>query len=971
MARTALPAPIRTLRTLLLGLVLLLCGATGQAAAQLREVIVPRDAAVIDLLGAAQRFPATEEALSVQTAPDREGIIRRIEVRARDPDSRPAGWLAFALRNETTEQMERLIVAPHFRLIGSGVIWPDLGMQRITALSTSQGETPQRQDEPLADAFLITLDPGSVVTVVGELRSSRLPQLELWRPEAYKERFTAITLYRGILLGISGLLALFLTMIFVVRGAVIFPAAAAIAWAVFIYLGIDFGFFGQLLTIEPRWERVYRASTEAVLAATLLAFLFAYLNLNRWHVRYVHIMSVWLFFLIFLIGFAVFNSPVASGVARVSIAAVAAVGMALILYLAAFRYERAILLMPTWALLCAWVVAGWFVVNGDWTDETTVPALLGGLVLVVMLIGFTVLQQAFSGLNAPQSGVPDAERKALALIGADDIVFDWDVAADAIHVDGAMEDILGQKPGALQGPASGWLGLMHPDDKDAFRDALDAISDQGRGRLDLAFRLKAHDGSHHWFNLRARPVLAPGGSLARIVGAITDITDERRAAERLLHDAVHDHLTGLPNRQLFLDRLEAAVSLAASQPQLAPVLVLIDIDRFRNVNEALGVSVGDSVLLTAARRLSRLMKAQDTLARMSGDAFAAILIGESDPATAQQIIAEMRRALSMPVPFADREIFLTAAFGVATFDAAAPPKRDEFLKRAEIALNAAKRGGGDAVVAYAPGLRGERPERLTIEGDLRRAVERDEMRLLFQPIVRLEDRTIAGFEALLRWEHPRLGRLGPNEFIPVAEETGLIIEIGRFAMERAARELSIWQQALDVDPPIFASVNVSSRQLIRHDLLRDVSGVLSRFKVKPGSLKLELTESLVMENPEYAAQILAKIKGLGAGLSLDDFGAGYSSLSYLQRFPFDTIKIDQSFVRQDGRGARPVILRTMIALAHDLGMTVVAEGAETESDTLELFQFGCEYAQGYAFGEPMTIEQARKLLGISPRVFAA
>ncbi len=215
----------------------------------------------------------------------------------------------------------------------------------------------------------------------------------------------------------------------------------------------------------------------------------------------------------------------------------------------------------------------------------------------------------------------------------------------------------------------------------------------------------------------------------------------------------------------------------------------------------------------------------------------------------------------------------------------------------------------------------------------------------------------------MRWDHPKHGRLGPQEFIGIAEESGLIIELGMFALERAAQELAAWQAALDVDPPIFASVNVSSRQVLRHDLLQDVKMVMNRWQVLRGTLKLEITESLVMENPEYATQILNRIADLGAGLSLDDFGTGYSSLAYLQRFPFDTIKIDRTFVRPDSKGARPIILRSIVGLAHDLGMDVVAEGAETEADANELYELGCEYAQGYAFGPPMTALEARKLVG--------
>jgi EAL domain-containing protein (putative c-di-GMP-specific phosphodiesterase class I) len=259
-------------------------------------------------------------------------------------------------------------------------------------------------------------------------------------------------------------------------------------------------------------------------------------------------------------------------------------------------------------------------------------------------------------------------------------------------------------------------------------------------------------------------------------------------------------------------------------------------------------------------------------------------------------------------------------------------------------------------------MRVRKTDRLTLEADLRRAIERQEITILYQPIMRLEDRVVAGFEALARWDHPKLGRMSPSEFISIAEEIGLIVDLGQFVMDATAKQLAAWQRLVRGRDPVFASVNVSSRQLLRHDLIHDVRGVLSRSAVTRGSLKLELTESLIMENPEHAAQMLHRIKELGTGLSLDDFGTGYSSLSYLQRFPFDTIKIDQSFVRTTSRGARPILLKSIIAMAHDLGMEVVAEGAETDSDAVELYQLGCEFAQGFAFGEPMDADAATRLL---------
>jgi diguanylate cyclase (GGDEF)-like protein len=439
----------------------------------------------------------------------------------------------------------------------------------------------------------------------------------------------------------------------------------------------------------------------------------------------------------------------------------------------------------------------------------------------------------------------------------------------------------------------------------------------------------------------------------------------KTAEERLLHDAVHDSLTGLPNRELFYDRLDAALAFASQDARLRPTTIVLDIDRFKAINDAIGLSAGDSILLTLSRRLGRLLRPQDTLARVAGDEFALILISEREPDRILAFAEMIRKAIATPITYADREIFLTVSVGLALYEGGANLKREEVFKNAEMAMIQAKRGGGDRTEVFRATMRNERSDRLMLEADLRRALDRNEMKVLFQPIVRLEDRTVAGFETLLRWDHPKLGRIGPATFLPIAEESGFIVNLGIFALERTALELAAWQRSLDVEPPIFASVNVSSRQLLRHDLLHDVKTILARSGVIPGSLKLEMTESLVMENPEYAAQMLHRIHDLGAGLSLDDFGTGYSALSYLQRFPFDTIKIDQSFVRQIATG-QTAILRSIVKMAQELGLSIIAEGAESEVDTQILFELGCEYAQGFAFGEPMSMLQARQLLGAAP-----
>ncbi|MFD2184712.1 EAL domain-containing protein [Rhodoplanes azumiensis] len=950
---------LRTLRAALAALVLAgvaLLGA-GSAAQAVQAVSVRPDVPAIDLTEAVELQQTDGDRVQVSTAPGPDGIVRRIEVRSREGGT---NWAVLALANTSDEQFDRLIVVPHYQMVGSGLLWPDLGLSRVATVTPSVGDRPDRQDNATADIFRVTLDPGAVVTYVLELRTNRLPQVYLWEPEAYKDKINSFTLYHGMVIGIAGLLALFLTILFVVKGSVMFPAAAALAWAVLIYIGVDFGFWGKVFDMSAGAERVWRACGEAILAATLVVFLFAYLNLSRWHVRYAHVTIGWLAVLAALIAVALWDPAIASGVARLSLLLAATLGLGLVLYLSTHGFDRAVLLIPTWLLLVVWVFGAGMTVTGAVTNDIVGPALLGGLVLIVMLIGFTVMQHAFAG-GVTQGIVSDIERRALALTGAGDLIWDWDVAADKVYTSPETEQALGLKRGTLDAPAAQWLEVLHPLDRDRFRAALDSAVEQRRGRLVQDFRLRATDGHYLWFSLRARPVVGSDGEVVRLVGTLTDVTEFKTAEERLLHDAVHDNLTGLPNRQLFLDRLQGVFAFAKADPAIKPTVVVIDLDRFKQVNDSVGMAVGDSILLTLARRLGRLLKPQDTLARLAGDQFGLILLSEKDSSRAIAFAETMRKTINAPITFNDREIILTASLGVALHDAQAQ-RPDEVLKDAELAMYHGKKIGGDRIEIFKPAMRARKTDRLTLESELRRALEREEITLLYQPIVRLEDRSVAGFEALARWDHPKMGRLSPSEFISIAEEIGLIVDLGLFALERTARQLAIWQRAVPTRVPLFASVNVSSRQLLRHDLIHDLRTVMARSGLMRGSLKLEMTESLVMENPELAAQILMRIKELGAGLALDDFGTGHSSLAYLQRFPFDTIKIDKSFVRTTSKGTRPVLLRSIISLAHDLGMEVVAEGAETDSDAVELYQLGCEYVQGFVFGEPMPAEAARELL---------
>ncbi len=925
----------------------------------LEPVEISRDSVAVDLTKTLELYLNVGSRLQVSTVPGADGIVRRIEVRAKG-EKPNQDWAVFSLANTSDEQLDRLIVAPHFRLSNSGFLWPDLGSSRITSITPSEGFSLDRQPSDESDIFLLTLDPGAVITFVAELKSSGLPQLTLWEPTVFKDTQNSYTLYRGIVLGISGLLAVFLTILFVVKGSAMFPATAALAWAVLAYICVDFGFLNKIISLTPGSGQAWRAGSEVFLATCLVVFLYAYLHLNRWHSRYSYLAIAWLLGLAILFGVAIVDPPVASGIARFSFSLTAIAGFVLILFLSYRRFDRAILLIPTWLLIIPWLFGGWLTVSGQLENDIIQPALGGGLVLIVLLISFTIMQHAFAGGALAQGLVSDVERQALALTGAGDTVWDWNVERDHIFTGPEAAAILGVPDTALNGPARNWLTLLHPGDRDRFKTTLDVMIEHRRGQISQDFRLHGNDNHYHWISLKARPVLGSDGEVLRCVGTVSDVTDAKNAEERLLQDAVHDNLTGLPNRELFADRLKTMMKLAESDDNMRPSVMIIDIDQFSKINDSHGLSVGDSILLTVARRLSNYLKPMDSLSRLNADQFALLLMSETEPDEIAVYAENIQQALRSPINFSSQKISLTASIGIVSWSKEQSLAAN-MLKDAEIAKFQAKRFGGDRIEPFRPAFRSDHSGLVHLEADLRKALDRNEIYVVYQPIMALETKTIAGFEALIRWDHAKRGFIPPIEFIPIAEQTGLIIPLGLHVLNTAVSTLARWQRQLG-DVPVFISVNVSSRQLLRHDLINDVKMAMSKSELLPDTLKLELTESLVMENPEGMTKVLRRIRALGAGLSLDDFGTGYSSLAYLMKFPFDTIKIDKSFVQPSSHAGRPVILRSIIAMAHDLGMQVVAEGAETETDILDLYQLGCEYAQGYIFGQPMQEDTAFQAL---------
>ncbi len=939
----------------------LVCGLMSLVAGPSRAaepVKISRDDTALDLTPTTEIYTSQGEAFQVSTAAGADGIRRRIEVRA-SSENHQGDWAVFALANVSEEQLERVIVAPHFRLANSKLFWPDLGSQRIIAITPSEGFALDRQPSDEADVFRITLNPGAVITFVAELATPNLPQIYLWEPNAYKDTVNAFTLYRGIVLGIAGLLAVFLTILFVVKGTSMLPAAAALAWAVLAYICVDFGFIDKLIGITTVDQRIWRAGAEVALASSLVVFLFTYLNLNRWHVHLGYATFAWVLGLGLVFGVAIYDPSIAAGIARLSFALTATAGIALIVYLGFNRYDRAILLVPSWALILVWLFGGWLTVTGQLDNDIIQPALGGGLVLIVLLIGFTVMQHAFAGGAYQQGLFSDLERQALALSGSGDTVWDWDVARDRVVTSPDISQRLGLSPGTMHGAARNWLPRLHPDDRDRFRATLDVLLEHRKGRLNHEFRLRAEDGHFHWLQIRARPVLGSNGEVIRCVGTIVDVTEQKNSIDRLMQDAMHDNLTGLPNREVFLDRLQSVLALANDGDNIRPTVMAIDIDRYKQVNDSLGIAAGDNILIALTRRLRRLLKPQDTLARISGDEFGLILVSERDPAKVADFADAVSKAIMVPISFANREVILTASIGLVSW-VDQQENAAGLLSDAELAMYRAKRAGGNRVEPFRPAFRTSGTDRLQLETDLRRAIERKELSIVYQPIVTLADGEIAGFEALMRWDHPKRGNIPPSEFIPIAESSDLIEPLGMFALERATSDLVDWERQTG-HVPIFVSVNLSSAQLLSSELYNDIRSMLAKTQCEPNRIKLELTETVMMANPEQARLVLGKLKELGISLALDDFGTGYSSLVYLTRFPFDTIKLDRALVCAEG-DKREVMLRSVVTMAREMEMTLVAEGVETDEAAKALADLGCQYGQSYLLGPPIGAESVQKLL---------
>lgn len=557
------------------------------------------------------------------------------------------------------------------------------------------------------------------------------------------------------------------------------------------------------------------------------------------------------------------------------------------------------------------------------------------------------------------------ERYALAARGANDGLWDWNLLTNAVYFSPRWKSMLGFQEHEVEDRLEEWFGRIHDADRERVREEITAHQRGLTPHFESEHRLLHKDGGFRWMLSRGLSVFDVSGKALRMAGSQTDITERK----------VSDPLTGLPNRLLFIDRLGRLIKHSKRRKDHLFAVLFLDLDGFKMINDSLGHLVGDQLLVGVANRLEKCLRSSDTVARLGetftvarlgGDEFTILLDDLKEPDDAKRAAERLMDALTPPFVLGGKEVFTSVSIGIALGNAAYD-KPEDLLRDADTAMYRAKSLGKARYEVFDADMRASVMARLQLETDLRHALEREEFRNFYQPIVSLESGRIVGLEALLRWQHPKRGLLGPEEFIFVVEETGMIRELGWWSLREACRQMRDWRERSDAVLDLSVSVNLSVKQLLQPNLVEDIKKLLHEVKVPPQVLRFEITESAVMADPASATELLQQIKALGIRLAIDDFGTGYSSLSYLHRFPLDTLKIDRSFINNaaaDGEGME--IARTIMPMAKNLRLDVVAEGVETLEQVALLKRLQCRYAQGYYFSRPLAPKDIGELLTEDP-----
>lgn len=548
------------------------------------------------------------------------------------------------------------------------------------------------------------------------------------------------------------------------------------------------------------------------------------------------------------------------------------------------------------------------------------------------------------------------ERYALALKGANDGLWDWNIVTNAVHFSQRWKAMLGFQDHEVGNKPDEWFSRIHPEDTYWVRTRLDAVLKGLASQFENEYRMLHKDGRYRWMLTRGIAVKDESGRVYRMAGSQTDITDRR----------VHDPLTNLPNRTLFVDRLERLVARANRRSDYSCAVLFLDLDRFKMVNDTLGHLVGDEVLIGLSRRIEACLRPRDTLARLGGDEFAILLDDIRDVSDAVRVAQRINRKLVQPFKIGQYEVLTSVSIGIALSDTGYE-RASDFIRDADAAMFRSKAGGGARHEVFDTRMRARASARIQLENELRQAVDQTELCLHFQPIVSLRTGRLAGFESLLRWNHPERGLLYPADFIQIAEDIGVVHAMSAWALRKACECLQLWREIPDGGDPLFVSVNLTGRKLSHGEIIEQIDRVLWETKVDPERLRIDLSETTLMENADSAGLLVSRLDERHVGVNLDDFGAGYVSIAQLHRLPLHSVKIDRSLVSKIQTDRAPTeIVRTILTLAGSIGVEAVAVGVETPFQADCLREWGCGYAQGNYFSLPLEVDATSRIIETHP-----
>lgn len=955
-----------SLRVVLIAVLLCL----GVAAARADELVnVPDATSVIDLSVHGTRVAAQRRNLQLEVPGETDSTRAVLELRGEGlgPEF---NWTIFTIRNAGAEKRAFVIAVDTQRLAASGLArLQPFGSQLTSVQWLSDTVEHTDQSSSTSDAFRFELLPAQSITVALEGRAV-LNGVRLYDVPSFAQREASLAFLRGAVLAVAFVLALSILSLYGIRANRVFLVGGFFAFSALLFIALESGYLDKLAVAQGPNSfglQHVRALVESLLALGVGMLFWGLTSLYRrsWRAELPYLLLV--LALIGLVVFGLFNPDYATRVVRWAIASLVTAGFVAALVARRRGGEVMDNALLFWSALLLWVFLSIVAVTGDSQSPIWHSIVLAGLTAVLSILAFVSLRLAFAQGFLSKPYLQDSTRRSLALTGAQHYLWDWQPQDGVLDVGVELARNLGHATDRLTatGAARWFAALVHPADELAYRSCLDLRTQLAGSFIEQELRLRDAQGDYHWFSLRARALPGAAGVPARLIGTLTDITRNKQTEDKLIKEAIHDPVTGLPSRALFIDRLEQDVAKPLALPRR---ILLVGIERFKILNEGLGPDLGDQLLLAAGRRIAECLRSDESVARMSGSRFAVMHVETIDGVDAEGLAADILAKLSQPITMLSQDIYLSASIGIS-LSSTSTASALVLQQQAETALHEAQGQGPRSIVTYHEDITDERADTVALETDLRRAIDRHEIEVQYQPIVDLVSRDVVGLEALARWRHPLRGLLPPSDFIGMAEQAGMISEIGDIVLAEAIRQMGIWQRVLTRNRAVYIAINVSADQLSDTGFIDRLNSLIAREGVVPQAVRIEITESVVMRFPERARQLVQRLRTLGIGVACDDFGTGFSNLASLRELAFDTLKMDRSFIVGDGLSGRGgIILQSVISMAHSLGMAVIAEGIEKNEQAEQLLQLGCQWGQGFALGQPMAARDIHSLLAVLPVV---